>query len=95
MRSSVAMCTYNGARFLPEQLCSLLQQERLPTRVVEWDDTSRDGSAALLEAFAVEAAALGVRVELPLNPQSLVRNGNYWRYSHGLRSVIVDLLGRP
>ncbi len=76
MRSSVAMCTYNGARFLPEQLRSLLEQERLPSQVVVCDDKSQDDTAALLEAFVVDAAALGVRVDLHLNPQNLgyVRN---------------------
>lgn len=69
--SSVAMCTYNGARFLPEQLASLLSQEQLPSQVVICDDQSQDGTAALLEEFAVAAGARGIRVELHFNARNL------------------------
>ena len=39
-RISVAMCTYNGARFLPEQLESITMQTRLPDELVICDDQS-------------------------------------------------------
>lgn len=48
---SVAMCTYNGERYLVEQLNSLLTQTLLPTEVVICDDCSTDGTMALLENF--------------------------------------------
>lgn len=69
--SSVAMCTYNGARFLAAQLASLLSQERLPSQVVICDDQSQDGTAAILERFAGEAEARGVRVSLHFNANNL------------------------
>jgi glycosyltransferase involved in cell wall biosynthesis len=49
------MCTYNGARFLEEQLTSLVAQSRRPDEVVVCDDGSTDASVALLRAFAAEA----------------------------------------
>lgn len=71
MRVSVALCTYNGARFLPLQLQSLLRQTRLPDQVVICDDGSSDDTCALLGAFMEEARNFGVGVELHFNPINL------------------------
>ncbi len=54
-RISIALCTYNGARFLEEQLGSYLAQTRLPDELVVCDDGSTDGSLAILERFAGRA----------------------------------------
>ncbi len=54
-RISVAMATYNGARFLPEQLDSLARQTSLPYELVVTDDESSDETVSLLEAFAATA----------------------------------------
>ena len=48
---SVALCTYNGARFLEEQLASLQAQDLPPDELVECDDGSRDTTIQLLESF--------------------------------------------
>lgn len=55
MRISVAMCTFNGAQYLDEQLESILSQVRLPDEVVICDDGSRDDTRDILRAFANEA----------------------------------------
>ncbi len=52
MRVSVAMCTYNGARFLPEQLASIRSQTLQPYELVVCDDGSTDSTPALVEEFA-------------------------------------------
>lgn len=62
LRISVALCTYNGALYLPEQLKSLVEQQRPPDEVVICDDVSSDGTFALLEAFA-RSAPFPVRLE--------------------------------
>lgn len=49
---SIALATYNGARFLAEQLDSFAAQTRLPDELVVGDDGSGDGTLGLLEAFA-------------------------------------------
>jgi glycosyltransferase involved in cell wall biosynthesis len=49
---SIAMCTYNGDRFLREQSESFLNQSRLPDHLVVCDDGSTDGTRSLLLEFA-------------------------------------------
>ena len=54
-RVSVAMATYNGERFLPEQLDSLAQQTLLPAELVVSDDGSTDRTVAIVREFAARA----------------------------------------
>ena len=49
---SIAMCTYNGSRFLREQSESFLNQSRQPDHLVVCDDCSNDGTRSLLQEFA-------------------------------------------
>lgn len=46
---SVAMCTYNGAQYIVEQLESIAAQTMLPAEIVVSDDGSTDGTIALLK----------------------------------------------
>ena len=55
LRISVAMCTYNGARFLSEQLDSIAAQTRPPDEFVVCDDGSSDESADVVKTFAHRA----------------------------------------
>ena len=68
MRISVAMCTYNGADFLPAQLESILAQSRKPDQIVVCDDGSTDETRALLQKF--EKASPDV-ILLRFNKQNL------------------------
>ncbi len=61
-RVSVAMATYNGARFLDEQLQSILKQTRLPDELVITDDNSTDSTIQIANDFAA-AAPFPVRVQ--------------------------------
>lgn len=49
---TVVLATYNGERFLPEQLESLAVQSRRPDRLVLRDDGSTDHSVELVRAWA-------------------------------------------
>jgi glycosyltransferase involved in cell wall biosynthesis len=49
---SVAMCAYNGGRFLKEQLASIAAQSRPPDELVVCDDGSSDGTVEIVEEFA-------------------------------------------
>ena len=50
-RVSVVMCTCNGARYLREQMDSILGQDCPPSEIVVQDDLSDDGTWELLEAY--------------------------------------------
>ena len=63
---SVALCTYNGARFVAEQVRSILAQRPAPFELVVGDDDSTDDTIAIIER-EVEAARKAdpdVRTEL-------------------------------
>lgn len=49
---SVALCTYNGERFLQEQLDSIANQTRTPNEVIVCDDGSTDKTLEILKFWA-------------------------------------------
>ncbi|PWK29235.1 glycosyl transferase family 2 [Arcicella aurantiaca] len=48
---SIALCTYNGSRFLREQLQSLANQTLLPSEIIITDDCSTDNTAEIVKEF--------------------------------------------
>jgi len=52
MKVSVAVCTYNGERFLREQLDSIACQTLIPDEIVVQDDRSTDGTLEIANRFA-------------------------------------------
>ncbi len=73
-RISIAMCTYNGSRFLPEQLASIAAQTRLPDEMVVCDDGSSDATPEIIEEFARSAP---FPVRFIRNPQNLGSTKNF------------------
>jgi glycosyltransferase involved in cell wall biosynthesis len=73
-RLSVALCTWNGARFLEPQLESLSAQSRAPDELVVCDDASTDDTVAILTRFA-QGARFPVRIER--NPTRLGSTKNF------------------
>lgn len=71
---SVAMATYNGSRFVRQQLDSIAAQSRLPDELLVGDDGSTDDTVALVEAFA---ARTSIPVRLAINPRQLGSTGNF------------------
>jgi glycosyltransferase involved in cell wall biosynthesis len=59
--TSVALATYNGERFLADQLASLAEQTVLPHELVVHDDGSTDGTLGILADFE-RASPFPVRV---------------------------------
>ncbi|WP_165361270.1 glycosyltransferase [Lichenibacterium ramalinae] len=55
MSVSVAMATYNGARFLEKQLDSIVSQTVPPSEIVICDDASSDGTASIVGEFAARS----------------------------------------
>ena len=68
MNLSIALCTYNGAVYLKEQLESIAAQTRAPDELVISDDQSTDDTLRLIKEFA---AAAGFPVRLAVNESNL------------------------
>jgi glycosyltransferase involved in cell wall biosynthesis len=71
---SVAMCTFNGERFLGSQLESIAAQERQPDELVICDDGSSDGSCGVVREFA---ARVPFPVRLVVNTENLGVTKNF------------------
>ena len=71
---SVAMCTYNGAAFVAEELASIAAQDLLPDEVVVCDDRSTDQTPAIVRRFAAGAP---FEVRLEINGQNLGARENF------------------
>jgi glycosyltransferase involved in cell wall biosynthesis len=71
--AGVAICVYNGARYLRTQLESIASQTELPKQAVVVDDGSTDGSWDLLQAWAA-SAPFPVRLERNEQNLGVVRN---------------------
>lgn len=52
MKISVVMATYNGEKYLEQQILSILNQTVKPDEFIVCDDGSTDGTISLLEKFA-------------------------------------------
>ncbi len=55
MKISVALCTYNGERYLSDQLNSIRAQSRQPDELVICDDASTDRTLVIAREFAASA----------------------------------------
>src|SRR5690606_10993979 len=74
MRVSIAMATFNGARFLQAQLESLARQTYLPSQLVITDDRSEDGTVAIARRFSKSAP---FEVVISVNEQRAGVTGNF------------------
>ncbi len=70
------MCTYDGERFLREQLGSIARQTLVPSELIVCDDASSDGTIAILDDFAATA---GFPVHVVRNPTRLGAFKNFER----------------
>lgn len=60
MKISVAMCTYNGARYIADQLASILSQSKLPDEIVICDDCSTDTTTAEINKIKYSSTAISI-----------------------------------
>jgi glycosyltransferase involved in cell wall biosynthesis len=83
---SVVLATYNGERFLRDQLDSLAAQSSPPGELIVADDASEDRTADLVAAFARRAP---FPVRLLTGADRLGTSGNFER---GLRAAHCDIV---
>ena len=85
---SVAMCTFNGARFLDAQLGSLAAQIRLPDELIVCDDGSSDQTCEIIRDFAARA---GFPVHLVVNERTLGTTKNFEKAIQLCQGPIIAL----
>lgn len=56
MTISIALCTFNGARFIADQLASFEAQDLRPDELIICDDGSTDATREITQAFASHAS---------------------------------------
>jgi Glycosyl transferase family 2 len=86
MRISIALCTWNGAAHLGEQLASLAGQSRLADELIVCDDASADDTVAIVQKFARTAP---FTVQLRQNP---VRIGVVKNFTEAIVECSGDLI---
>jgi len=74
MRVSIAMTTFNGAKYIQEQIDSLVSQTLLPFELVICDDGSTDATVDILERVS---AKLPFKVRIYQNEERLNFTGNF------------------
>ena len=84
---SVAMTTYNGARYVAAQLESIAAQTCRPDELVIGDDQSRDDTAAVVGAFAQRHPGMAVRFER--NRERLGSTRNFEQVARRCRGDLV------
>ena len=73
---SIALTTYNGEKYLSEQLAGYVIQTRPPDEIVIGDDGSNDRTIEIIKDFA---ASVSFPVRLEINEKNLGSTGNFAR----------------
>ncbi|SEM27702.1 Glycosyltransferase involved in cell wall bisynthesis [Variovorax sp. YR750] len=87
---SVALCTRNGARYLPEQIRSICAQTPLPREIVMSDDGSTDGTLAVVRDTLAQCGMsdrIALRVFSNSPPLGVTRN-----FEQAVRACSHDLI---
>ncbi len=83
---SIAMATYNGGRFIKNQLESLAKQTKLPHELVITDDCSNDDTLEIVNAFAATAP---FPVHIEKNKERLGYRANFLKAASLCQSDII------
>jgi glycosyltransferase involved in cell wall biosynthesis len=85
---SVALCTFEGERYLSEQLESIASQVRPPDEIVLCDDRSSDGTVRVVRDFAARA---NVPVRVEVNERRLGTTKNFEKAISLCRGDLIAL----
>ncbi len=85
----VVLCTYNGEKFLSEQLRSIAEQTQKVDRICVYDDGSTDATLAQAHAFAAQLAGTGTTLRIVRNPRNL---GYAQNFAQALAQAEADII---
>ena len=83
MKVSIAMATFNGSKFIVQQIESILQQDRLPDEIIISDDSSTDNTCLLIDNLLSTSSI----------EYKLVRNKNRLGYTQNFSTALELVSG--
>lgn len=89
---TVALCTFNGARFIEDQLRSILLQTLLPAEIIVSDDGSTDGTLQRIQAVFADRPHGAHPVRLVVLPARAAPLGPARNFEHALSRASTDLV---
>ncbi len=85
----VVLCTFNGARFVGEQLKSILMQSQQVNQITVYDDGSTDDTLTIVQEFADQAIDAGIRLKIVCNERNF---GYAQNFGQGLLRATGDII---
>ena len=70
---SIALCTYNGEKYIEEQLQSIITQSLKPDEIVLCDDCSNDHTIQIVERFA-KTTKISLKIVRNLSALGVIKN---------------------
>ena len=86
MKISVLLCTYNGEKYIQEQLSSIINQSKMVDEIIVSDDCSRDHTIKKVEEFAQNC-----KINIKINSNSL-NTGFKKNFYNGLSFCSGDII---
>lgn len=75
MKISIALCTYNGEKFIKEQLDSILNQTVVPNEIIICDDCSTDNTIEIIQK--IKSNYLDIAFEIIQNEERIGAKNNF------------------
>jgi Glycosyltransferases involved in cell wall biogenesis len=88
LKLSVAVCTYNGEKYIKEQIQSILNQKRMPNEIVISDDNSSDDTLAIADSLL---SSSGVTYKMIRNRNNVGITKNFEQAIKGCSGDIIFL----
>lgn len=85
----IIICTFNGERYIAEQLESIFSQNRKPDLISIYDDASTDGTLAVIHKIIGQNAQQDIEIRIVRNDENLGYVGNF---SQGIKAAKADIL---
>lgn len=74
MKLSVALCTYNGSRYIEKQLLSIVNQTIVPDEIIICDDRSSDSTVQIIEGFIKKHPDINIKIFINESSLHTIKN---------------------
>ncbi|ASW75055.1 glycosyltransferase family 2 protein [Chryseobacterium piperi] len=74
MKLSVALCTYNGSRYIEKQLLSIINQTIVPDEIIICDDRSSDNTVQIIENFIKTHPDINIKIFINESSLRTIKN---------------------